>query len=145
MGDSNAEHQSPNISQARRKADNQHGENDEEAEMLLSMIDSHLDEEPHDKADQGCFDQRKQPCAFTPIKSKALVDAPTKLDHGVADGVLFTVPKHVDAHHGCKPIAELPKHHAEHHRVSEQGFVERNSTGWSAHCSASSSHCLMPI
>ena len=97
--------------------------------MLLSVLDSHLDEEPHDKADQGCFNQRKQPRTFAPIKSKALVDASTKLNHSVADGVLFTVPKHVDAHHGCKPIAELPKHHAEHHRVSEQGFVGEEFNG----------------
>ena len=91
------------------------------AEVLLSLLDP-LNEKPHDQAHQRCF-HRANNQALAPTDAQCIVDAPAVLNDGVAHGVFLTVAKHVDADHGGKPVAQLTKHHAQHHRVSEQGFV----------------------
>ena len=120
---SNTEHQSTNVSQARRKTNDEDGEDDEETEVLLPLFNPHLDEQPDDEADQQGLHQRKQPCSFTPINAEGFVESTTELDDGIANRVLFTVAKHVNAHHGRKTVAQLPEDHPKDHGVGEQGFV----------------------
>ena len=43
------EHQAPDVPQTWRQSNNEHGENDEKAEMLLPLFNPHLDKEPNQK------------------------------------------------------------------------------------------------
>ena len=54
---------------------------------------------------------------------------PPKLNHSIAHRVLLPVAKHIDAHHGGKAVTQLPKHHPQHHRVSQKGFVGQEFDG----------------
>ena len=56
---SNTEHQSTNVSQARRKTNDEDGEHDEKTEVLLSLFNPHLDKQPDDEADQQGLHERK--------------------------------------------------------------------------------------
>lgn len=118
-----AEHQSADVSKAGCKSDDEDGQDDEQSEMLLALLDAHLHKEPDDEADQSALDQREQPGTFTPIDAQGIVDAATELNNAVAHGVFFSVAKHVDPHHGGKSVAQLAKDHAQDHRVSQKGFV----------------------
>ena len=56
---SNAQHQAADVTDAWGESHDEHGQNDEQAEMLLPLFDSHLNEEPYDQANQGRFHERK--------------------------------------------------------------------------------------